>query len=144
MIPAVALAVAVTLSPAAVMDDAATPPSHKQAAFADCVAHRESRGNPTAQSRISSSAGKYQFLQNSWGRSLPYMVADRLRQFGMPAKQARALRVTLQRTPIHKWEERVQDVAFFAVLNAEGPWTGWRHWHLAGSRCNRLVPAGAR
>ena len=144
---AAVLAAALTVSPATTPHpavEAASVIPGTQQSFAYCVSHRESRGNPAAKSRVSSSAGKWQFLQSTWGQSLPWMIAERLRDFGMRPAQARQIRITLQRTPIHKWDEAYQDIGFIAVLNARGPWSGWRHWHLAGSKCNRLVPAGAR
>ncbi|MGI9136397.1 MAG: hypothetical protein ACR2JS_04955, partial [Candidatus Nanopelagicales bacterium] len=113
-----------------------------QQAFASCVSNRESHGNPRAKSSLSSSAGKWQFLQSQWGQSLPWMISARLRDFGMPGAEARRIRIYLQRTPIHHWSEQLQDVGFIAVLNARGPWSGWRHWYLSGSRCNAI--AGAR
>ena len=137
-----ALAAVLVLAPAAdtAIDRAATIPA-SQRAFADCVSHRESRNNPRATSNLSSSAGKWQFLQTSWGQSLPWMVAARLRDHGMGRAEAKALRIKLQATPIHRWSEDLQDVGFIAVLNARGPWSGWRHWYLAGSPCNSLVGA---
>lgn len=142
---ALAAVLLVTPTNAGHIEEAASRiPDAQQQRFADCVSHRESRNDPTAQSTISSSAGKWQFLQSTWGDSLPWMIAARLRHFGMSAVAAKRVRVTLQRTPIHKWDERIQDIGFVAVLNARGPWTGWRHWELTGSPCNTLVPVGAR
>lgn len=139
---AAALAAALVLTPAAdtALDRAAVVPA-SQRAFADCVAHRESRGNPKATSSLSSSAGKWQFLQSQWGQSLPWMIAARLRDYGMSAADAKATRIRLQRTPIHRWSEQHQDVGFIAVLNARGQWSGWKHWYMAGSPCNALVGA---
>ena len=142
---AAALAVALlipTAGNASIVDQASQTPTRQQQLFADCVSHRESRNDPAAQSTISSSAGKWQFLQSQWGQSLPWMVAKRLRAFGMDPVHATTIRVRLQHTPIHVWSESLQDVGFVAVLNARGPWTGWRHWYLQGSPCNAL--AGAR
>lgn len=126
----------------AVLKAAEIPAS--QQAFAACVSHRESRGSYTARGDESSARGRWQFLDTQWRRGLSYMVAARLRHFGMPAKQARHIRIQLTHTSIDKWKPAYQDAAFVAVLNADGAWSGWRHWHLAGSKCNRLVPAGAR
>lgn len=143
MMAAAALAAALVLSPSAsdeIIDRAADIPA-SQEAFADCVSHRESRNNPRATSNLSSSAGKWQFLQSKWGHGLPYMVADRLREFHMPHADAKVIRIKLSSTPIHRWDERFQDIAFVAVLNARGPWSGWRHWYLSGSQCNTLVGA---
>lgn len=57
----------------------------------------------------------------------------------MPAAQAVELRAWLRAREIATWPENLQDVAFAASLNAEGSWSGWRHWYLAGSKCNGLA-----
>ena len=106
--------------------------------FADCVAKRESNGNPRAVNRSSGAAGKWQFLP-AWRNGLPYMVVDRLMAHGLPKNQARALRIRLQATPINKWAEAHQDVGFVAALLAPNG-RGWRHWSLSGSKCQGLVP----
>lgn len=72
---------------------------------------------------------------------LEFMVAKRLKQHGYPPAAARLVRRDLAVTPIHKWPGQLQDVAFAAVASQPG---GWRHWYLAGSRCNGLVPAAYR
>lgn len=144
---AAVLAAAVTLTPATTTHHAIERAAHipvAQQAFAECVAHRESRGSYTARGDRSSARGRYQFLDLQWRRGLSYMVAERLRHFGMPAKDAKRIRVQLASRSIDRWAPAYQDAAFVAVLNADGAWSGWRHWHLSGSKCNRLVPAGAR
>lgn len=105
--------------------------------FARCVADRESGGSPHARNPASSASGKWQFLDAQWRHGLAYMVRARLVEHGVPWREARRIRVQLHATPIHRWPERLQDVAFAAVITTPG---GWRHWHLAGSRCNALVP----
>ena len=130
-----ALAAAVTMSTAQIVQEASEVPASVQD-FKACVVERESHGNPKAKSRISSSAGKYQFLDNSWRRGLSYMIADRLRAFGMPKADATRIRVQLVSKPINHWPEGLQDVGFAAVI--EQP-NGWRHWSLPGSRCQRLA-----
>lgn len=131
------MAVVLALGPD-VVDKAAELPA-RQEQYRECVAERESNGNPQARNRTSSASGKYQFLQTSWGHGLPYMVAEQLRDAGAPADLARQVRVELQETPIHKWPEELQDVAFAAVLNANGPWSGAKHWTLQGSACGRWI-----
>jgi hypothetical protein len=111
------------------------PPAWRE--FAACVADRESGGSPTAQNPTSSAAGKWQFLDAQWRSGLAYMVRARLIAHGVPWAEAKRIRLQLQATPIHRWPERLQDVGFTAVVTQPG---GWRHWHLAGSRCNALVP----
>ena len=135
------LAAAIALTPASAAHQAAhIPPS--QQAFAACVSHRESHGNYRARGDESSARGRWQFLDQQWRHGLAYMVADRLRHFGMSRTDSKVIRVHLQSVSIDKWPAFAQDAAFVAVLNARGPWSGWRHWYLPGSKCNRL--AGAR
>lgn len=135
----VALMAALLVSP--VTDPAASAaviPASQQA-FADCVSERESHGNYEARGSDSSSAGRWQFLDRPWRNGLSYMVAARLREFGMSGPASKKVRIHLQATHIAAWEPNYQDAAFVAVLNARGPWSGWRHWFLAGSRCNALA-----
>lgn len=125
-----------------ILESAARIPASQQD-FAECVSHRESRHSHKAVNEGSGAAGRWQF-EPQWQDGLPYMVAKRLRQHGMSAADARAIRRELQAMPIVKWDPLLQDTAFVAVLNARGPWSGWRHWAKAGSPCDDLVPAGAR
>ena len=135
---AVVLAVTVALAPgtpttnAQIIHAAAVSPWPE---FSACVEHRESRGVPTARSAVSSSQGLFQFLDSQWRHGLPYMVKDRLVAFGMDKQAAREWRVRLQRTPIWRWPARMQRIGHAEVLDRGG----WRHWWLAGSRCNALV-----
>lgn len=137
---AVVLAAALLAAPASTdpaASAAAIPAS--QRAFAECVSQRESHGNYEARGSDSSSAGRWQFLDRPWRKGLAYMVAARLRDHGMSGPKSKAVRIHLQATHIAAWEPAFQDAAFVAVLNARGPWSGWRHWYLAGSRCNALA-----
>ncbi len=138
MIEALALASTLLLARADVVQAAAHIPAAQQP-FAECVAKRESNGNPKARNRTSSAMGKYQWLDNQWRHGLAHMTAWRLKDHGLTRAQAREIRAWLRARPITKWPEPVQDVAFMASLNARGPWSGWRHWYLAGSRCNTLT-----
>jgi len=145
---AAAIAALMALTPvqsASPMTTAAEIPASQQA-FASCVSHRESHGNYRASRNEagSSAAGRWQFLDKQWRHGLSYMVAERLRDFGMSAKTADKVRRELQAKPISQWAPKYQDAAFLAALNARGQWSGWRHWYLAGSKCNALVPVGAR
>ena len=143
---AVAALLALTpVSSASPMTHAAEIPASQQA-FASCVSTRESHGNYKAKRSEagSSAAGRWQFLDKQWRRGLSYMVAERLRSFGMSAHEAAVIRRHLAATRIDRWAPEYQDAAFLAALNARGPWSGWRHWYLAGSKCNALVPASAR
>ena len=103
--------------------------------FRACVVARESKGNPRAQNPISSAQGKYQFLDNVWRHGAAWNVYHRLRDAGMPRSQARRILTRLHSTPIKRWREEYQDVAFASVILIP---RGWRHW--SGDRCNTLVP----
>jgi hypothetical protein len=142
MIAELGLVAALTLAPTT----AAAALTGPQKDFRECVAQRESGGSYTAENRSepSSAMGRYQFLDGKWRHGLAHMVADALRDNGMPWKQARKVRADLRDTPIRKWKPVHQDIGFATVLNARGPWSGWDHWVYPGSRCNNLVPAGAR
>lgn len=72
------------------------------------------------------------------------MVANRLVDYGMPKAQRKALVKKLQSRPIDLWEPIYQDAGFVAALNAEYPWSGWRHWYYPNSPCNKLVPPNKR
>ena len=144
MLDALLLMASVHLSPT----DAAAAIPVSQMTFAACVSHRESRDSYRSRHSEagSSAAGRWQFLDRQWrvNGGLAWMVAARLKMFGMTAAEARVVRRELQRTPIYRWSPSMQDTAFAAVLNARAPWSGWRHWWLAGSKCNDLVPDGVR
>lgn len=110
-------------------------------AFAACVLRRESgatldrpQSGAGARNPSSSASGRWQFLQSSWGRSLPYMVADQLVDHGLPRAEARKVRAYLQSLPIHRWPGLYQDMGFIEVVQRGG----WAHWR--GASCNGLVP----
>ena len=104
--------------------------------FRACVVARESNGNPRAQNPISSAQGKYQFLDRQWRHGAAWNVYHRLRDAGMPRPQARTILARLHLTPIKRWAEPYQDVAFASVILIP---RGWRHW-AGGHGCNTLVP----
>jgi hypothetical protein len=122
---------------------ASTVPSRWRA-FAQCVLSRESgatldrpQSGVGAQNPSSSASGRWQMLDASgWRDGGAWNVHKRLVRFGVPKSQAREVRVYLSRTPIHRWHGIWQDTAAIEALE-DG---GWRHWYLAGSRCNGLVP----
>lgn len=128
---------ALVLSPATVSDAATVP--HSLQDFQHCVAQRESHGNPKARARSagkdSTASGRYQFLDSKWRHGLSYMVAERLRAYGLGAVEALHVRKYLQSVSIDRWPAGLQDVAFAAVVSKPG---GTRHWWIAGSKCNRL------
>ncbi len=137
-------------SQAAAVDRAAAIPARWQR-FAACVLARESGGTlDKPQSGVGalnsgreSAAGRWQFLP-SWRTGLPYMIAERLRAFGMSGPDARRVRVHLTRLwNINRYPGVLQDVGFVAVIRAGelGNGKGWRHWNLTGSRCLSYLPA---
>jgi len=139
MITAALIAAAVAAGPVGSAATAAAQLSPAQEQYRVCIAHRESNDNPRARSKISSAAGRYQFLDSKWRRGLSHMVTKRLRDHGLPRPVAAALRKDLAATPIDRWAPILQDVGFAAALNAQGPWSGAKHWRY-GDRCDRLVP----
>lgn len=114
---------------------AATPP-RGWSAFAACVEQRESGGSPTAVNSSSGAAGLQQWLR-AWRSGLPFNVAARLQQFGLPRAEAKAVRIALSGLPIERWPAVYQRIGFADQLARPG---GWRHWSLPGSRCEGLVP----
>lgn len=117
-----------------IVERAATFPDNIKS-WAACVLDRESGGTLTerqsgvgARNPSSSASGRWQFLNNAWNDSLPYMVADRLVDFGMPRPQARMIREHLQSIPIYEWHGYWQDIGFLEVV-ARG---GRHHWDGPG------------
>lgn len=106
--------------------------------FADCVATRESHHNPHALNKSSGAAGRWQFLPG-WKHGLPFMVRDRLIANGMSRKEANRVRRVLAAAPINRWRAHYQDIGFVAAITSTSG-MGWKHWYLAGSPCNGLVP----
>lgn len=106
--------------------------------FADCVGTRESHHNPRALNKGSGAAGKWQFMP-AWRRGLPYMVVKRLKAHGYDPATAKRLLKRMHELPINKWKAEYQDIGFVAAITASGG-KGWKHWYLAGSKCNALAP----
>lgn len=124
-------------SVSAVREAAQVPPALR--AFAACVVDRESGGTldrPQSGSGAlngggSGAAGRWQFMP-SWRHGLPYMIRDRLIQFGASKKQARAVRVYLSNVHyIHKYPGIYQDIGFLEVVERGGA----HHWN--GHTCGR-------
>lgn len=115
--------------------------------FTLCISERESGYGRTADLRkpylsknpASSASGRYQFLDTSWRKGGAWNVWKRLIRHGFDRASARRVRVALMETPIRYWRPVWQDVLYAEVL-LSGEGKGWRHWHLSGSPCNRLVP----
>ena len=128
---------ALTFTQKNIMHHAATIPAKHQP-FAACVSNRESHGNSRAKGDVSSARGRWQFLDRQWRVTggLTFMVRDRLVRFGMKTRYANTIRVQLQHTPIDRWAPVLQDVAFVSVITHRG---GYRHWYIAGSKCNALA-----
>lgn len=118
-------------------------------AFTLCISERESGyGNDPDTSKSyradnpspsSSAQGRYQFLDSKWRSGGAWNVWKRLVRSGFDEAKATFVRKKLQATPIKDWKPVWQDVLYAEVL-LSGEGMGWRHWHLAGSPCNRLVP----
>lgn len=116
--------------------------------FALCISARESgfgrhpdtRKSYQAANPASSAQGRYQFLDSSWRKGGAWNVWKRLRAHGYDKQTAAKVRNRLMLTPIKAWKPVYQDILFaYVITSTEGK--GWRHWHLAGSPCNRLVPS---
>lgn len=116
--------------------------------WAGCVLWRESKGTldrpgsgaGAINTEGSSAQGRWQLLDRAWrvNGGIHYVVARRLKAFGMPAEQLRQVRQYAHTTPIHRWPAPLQDIAFIQIVT-EG---GARHWD--GPGCHHLLPAGAR
>ena len=118
-----------------VVRNAAVPPRGWHA-FAECVEQRESGGSPTAVNKSSGAAGLFQ-LMPAWRNGAPYIVRERLLQFGATRAQAKAVRIYLSGLGrIEKWPALYQRMVFAEVIE-DGL---WHHWTLPGSRCQGLVP----
>lgn len=101
--------------------------------FERCVAERESGNSPTARNSSSSASGTYQFLDTQWRDGLAFMVAHRLKHFGMSKPDARKIRIRLQDTHIARWPAVYQRIGFNEVIANNGA----HHWRLPGSRCEQ-------
>jgi len=115
--------------------------------FTLCISERESGyGNDEdvsksyrAKNPTSSASGRYQFMDGSWRHGGAWNVWKRLIRHGYSRATAAYVRERLMATPIRYWKPVYQDVLYAEVITSnEGK--GWRHWFLAGSSCNRLVP----
>ena len=123
-----------------IADAAEVPKKHR--AFSSCVLERESGGNlentnsgEGAKNSRSSASGRWQFLDSNWREGLSHMVANRLRDHGMPGSHAKSVRVYLEAKPISKWDGMWQDIGHNAVMEAGG----WYHWK-GGEGCNSKRP----
>jgi len=101
--------------------------------FESCVAERESGNSPTARNSKSTASGLYQFLDSQWRAGLAFMVAHRLKHYGMPKFDAKQIRIRLQDTHIAKWPTVYQRIGFNEVVTQGGS----HHWRLNGSRCEQ-------
>lgn len=106
--------------------------------FQRCVAERESHGNYQAQNPTSTAQGKYQFLDASWREGGAWNVWKSLIAHGASKREANRIRKVLSHAPIKTWRPYYQEILFnYVVTSNEG--SGWRHWYLNGSPCNRLA-----
>ena len=97
------------------------------AKFQDCVRQRESGGNYRAVSASGNYRGAYQFGRQ-WRDGLVWMLR---KAHGPKAER-------LRQRPIHRWPAKWQDRAFVVAVTADAD--NWRHWYLAGSKCNQYGP----
>lgn len=108
-------------------------------AFEECVSARESSGRWDAQNPTSSAQGRFQFLDSQWRHGGGWNVYKALIRHGYDKPTAKRVLARLHDTPIKRWRPIYQKILFTSVLTS-GQGQGWRHWYLAGSRCNNLVP----
>jgi len=119
---------------AVVVERAATFPAPIRS-WAACVLERESggslherqSGSGAMNTEGSGAQGRWQFLQ-SWNHGGPYMVRDRLVQFGLSPAQAREIREYLSGRPISQWHGYWQDILFIEVNERGGSF----HWDGPG------------
>lgn len=97
-----------------------------------CVAFREGRGFYGGTGRNGFYQSTYQ-MTNALVRGAAWMMTDELKS--MWPDRWRLIRNTLLDTPGHLWHRFWMDMAWWTVVNWDGPRSGVRHWHLAGSRC---------
>jgi len=111
--------------------------------FAQCVAQRESHGNPRAKNPTSSAEGKWQFLDTQWRirGGIEWIVLRQLKKQGMNWQQRQRIYWQLTNNRIKDWPEWAQDAAFVGVVTERS--SGWRHWSLPGHRCQSMIPAVA-
>jgi len=112
--------------------------------FAECVSNRESNHSYRSENKSSSAQGRWQFLDRAWriNGGIEWIVLKQLRKHGVPWAKQKKVYAQLTVTPIKRWPAWAQDAAFVGVVTSkEG--MGWKHWYLAGSPCNTLVPASA-
>ena len=118
---------------------AAATPAPAITSWAVCVLDRESGGTfdrrqsgaGALNTAGSGAAGRWQFMP-AWRHGLPYMIRDRLVQFGMPPKQARQVRLFLSELYyINRYPGLYQDIGMLEVVERGG----WFHWN--GHTCGR-------
>jgi muramidase (phage lysozyme) len=109
---------------------------HSQENYRKCVQFRESRHRYGAANKTSSARGAYQFLDSQWRESLAHMVYPELVQM-YGKSTAKDIKETLVKNSINKWSRKIQDQAFYTVLNYHGKWSGKKHWNgsFAGYKC---------
>lgn len=115
--------------------------------FTLCISARESgygrhpdeRKSYRAKNPSSSASGRYQFMDASWRHGGAWNVWKRLIRHGYSKEIASKVRERLMGTPIRYWKPVYQDVLYAEVI-LSGDGKGWKHWYLAGSPCNSMVP----
>lgn len=78
-------------------------------------------------------------MDASWRNGGAWNVWKRLIRYGYSKEIALKVRERLMGTPIRYWKPVYQDVLYAEVI-LSGDGKGWKHWYLAGSPCNSMVP----
>ena len=107
-----------------------------QARYVQCVAQRESQGNPRSTNRSGGYFGMFQ-MSRSLANGATWMMLDWLRTWHPhPRRYAAQLRSVEPQL----WPRNIQIAAMVETLNHRGKWSGARHW--AGGRYS--CPIGAQ
>lgn len=141
MLAAIALTVAITISPATDQSNtlgwqasAYTGKwyAQKWAPIRKCIMDRESNYNYRARNKTSTAQGAYQFLDSQWRISLTHMMMDEARSLS----ERQAIKA-LREYPIAKWSRYWQDRAFYTAFRHG---KGKHHWKTTegGPECISL------
>lgn len=154
MIPALALSIALSVSPAmpastpppvtapassAVMNTAHLPYSGKyalkgQRKYTLCILKRESNNHWFSTNRSGGYAGGFQFSY-ALARGATWMITPELKaMFG--STTGRAIAAKLRSLPMQRWSPYYQHMAFATVLNWEDTYSGAQHWAGGRFACN--------
>lgn len=107
-----------------------------QVQYVQCVAERESHGNPRSTNRSGGYFGMFQ-MTRPLANGATWMMLDWLATWNDHPKRFAA---QLRAVEPHHWPRNIQIAAMVETLNHRGKWTGARHW--AGGRYP--CPIGAK